>query len=80
MTEKCLSYNNLMNNRVNISKIENSLYLDNNDPILVAYIQNNNINFNTNNNIMSIKLKVPHVLNSLIKLFFLHYLNLRLKY
>ena len=45
MTEKCLSYNNLMNNRVNISKIENSLYLDNNDPILVAYIQNNNINF-----------------------------------
>ena len=57
MTEKCLSYNNLMNNRVNISKIENSLYLDNNDPILVTYIQNNNINFNTNNNIMSINLK-----------------------
>ena len=57
MTEKCLSYNNLMNNRVNFSKLENSFYLENNDPILVTYIQNNNINFNTNNNIMSINLK-----------------------
>ena len=58
MAEKCLSYNNLMDNRVNNNKnIENSLYLENNDPILVTYIQNNNINFNTNNNIMSINLK-----------------------
>ena len=51
MAEKCLSYNNLMNDN-------NSFYLDNNnDQILVTYIQNNNINFNTNNNIMSINLK-----------------------
>ena len=57
MTEKCLSYNNLMNDRINFSKLENSFYLDNNDQILVTYIQNNNINFNTNNNIMSINLK-----------------------
>ena len=57
MAEKCLSYNNLMNNRDNRVNINNSLYLDNNDPILVTYIQNNNINFNTNNNIMSINLQ-----------------------
>ena len=57
MTEKCLSYNNLMNNRVNFNESENSLIIENNDPILVTYIQNNNINFNTNNNIMSINLK-----------------------
>ena len=57
MTEKCLSYNNLMNNRVNFNESDNSLIIENNDPILVTYIQNNNINFNTNNNIMSINLK-----------------------
>ena len=58
MNEKCLSYNNIMNDRANFSKLDdNSFYLDNNDPILVTYIQNNNINFNTNNNIMSINIK-----------------------
>ena len=57
LPEKCLSYNNLMNNRLKDNDLENSLYLENNDPILVTYIQNNNINFNTNNNIMSINLK-----------------------
>ena len=58
MAEKCLSYNNLVNNRVNFNELNNTLSLDNNnDNILVTYIQNNNINFNTNNNIMSIHLK-----------------------
>ena len=58
MAEKCLSYNNLMNNnRLRDNDLENSFYIENNDPILVTYIQNNNINFNTNNNIMSINLK-----------------------
>ena len=55
MADKCLSSNNIMNDNISFS---NSFYLDNNnEQILVTYIQNNNINFNTNNNIMSINLK-----------------------
>ena len=48
-TANFFSYNNLKSNRADFSKFENSLYLENNDPILATCGQNNNYNnMNTN--------------------------------
>ena len=48
-TANFFSYNNLKSNRVDFSKLEKSLYLENNDPILATCGQNNNYsNMNTN--------------------------------
>ena len=48
-TANFFSYNNLKSNRADFSKFENSLYLENNDPILATCGQNNKYsNMNTN--------------------------------
>ena len=48
-TADFFSYNNLKSNRADFSKFENSLYLENNDPILATCGQNNKYsNVNTN--------------------------------